>query len=122
MVEGTITPKSYAPEVLHDPRVVALLKVTTVHEDPTLTALAPRQSPNIVTATLDGGAVLSERVDDLPGFAGRPMQRADVEEKFRRITKSIVTDSQMARISQAVWNLDRNDSVRPLIESMAILA
>src|SRR5262245_48322158 len=63
MVEGTITPASYADEVLHDPRVVALLKVTTVREDPMLTALAPRQSPNIVTATLDGGAVVTERVD-----------------------------------------------------------
>ena len=122
MVEGTITPQSYAPEVLHDPRVVALLKVTTVREDPTLTALAPRQSPNIVTATLDGGHVVSERVDDLPGFASRPMQRADVEDKFQRITKSILTSAQIARIAQAVWDLDRNPSVRPLIDSLAILA
>jgi len=61
-------------------------------------------------------------VDDLPGFAGRPMQRADVEDKFQRITKSILTDAQMGRIAQAVWDLDRNTSVRPLIDSMAILA
>jgi len=122
MVDGTITPASYAPEVLHDPRVVALLKLMTVREDPTLTALAPRQSPNIVTATLAGGAVLSERVDDLPGFANRPMQRADVEEKFQRITKSILANSQIARIAQAVWDLDRNNSVRALIDSLAILA
>ena len=122
MVEGTITPASYAPEVLHDPRVVALLKVTTVREDPALTALAPRQSPNIVTATLEGGTVVTERVDDLPGFASRPMQRADVEDKFQRITKSILTNAQIARIAQAVWDIDRNNSVRPLIDSMAILA
>jgi len=122
MVDGTITPASYAPEVLHDPRVVALLKVTTVREDPMLTALTPRQSPNIVTVTLDGGAVVSERVDDLPGFAGRPMQRADVEDKVRRITRSIVTDAQIARIAQVVWDLDRNSSVRALIDSLAILA
>jgi 2-methylcitrate dehydratase len=122
MVEGTITPKSYAPEVLHDPRVVALLKVTTVREDPTLTALAPRQSPNIVTATLEGGRVVSERVDDLAGFAGRPMQRADVEDKFRRITNSILTNAQIARIAQAVWDIDRSNSVRALIDSMAVLA
>ena len=71
---------------------------------------------------LEGGAVVSERVDDLPGFAGRPMQRADVEAKFQRITKSIVTDAQMARIAQAVWDIDRNQSVRALIDSLAILA
>ena len=121
MVEGTITPASYEPAVLHDPRVVALLKVTTVREDPALTALAPRQSPNIVTVTLEGGQVVSERVDDLPGFASRPMQRADAEAKFQRITKSIVTDAQIARISQAVWDIDRSNSVRALIDSCAIL-
>jgi 2-methylcitrate dehydratase len=122
MVDGTITPASYEPDVLHDPRVVALLKVTTVREDPALTALAPRQAPNIVTATLEGGAVVTERVDDLPGFASRPMQRADAEAKFERITQSIVTKAQIARISQAVWDLDRNPSVRALIDSLAILA
>jgi len=122
MVEGTITPASYTPEVLHDPRVVALLKVTTVREDPMLTALTPRQSPNIVTATLDDGRVVSERVDDLPGFVGRPMQRSDVEDKFERITKSLVTNAQMARIAQAVWDLDRSGSVGALIDSLAILA
>jgi 2-methylcitrate dehydratase len=122
MVDGTITPESYAPETLHDPRVVALLKLTTVREDPMLTALAPRQSPNIVTATLDSGRIVREQVDDLPGFVSRPMQRSDVEDKFQRIAKSTVTSSQMARIAQAVWDLDRNGSVRTLIDSLAILA
>ena len=75
-----------------------------------------------MTVTLDSGAVLSERVDDLPGFAGRPMQRADVEEKFQRITKSILTNAQIARIAQAVWDLDRNRSVRALIDSLAMHA
>jgi 2-methylcitrate dehydratase len=60
-------------------------------------------------------------VDDLPGFASRPMQRADAEAKFQRITKSIVTDAQIARISQAVWDIDRSNSVRALIDSCAIL-
>jgi hypothetical protein len=45
-----------------------------------------------------------------------------VEDKFQRITKSIVTNAQTARIAQAVWDLDGNGSVRALIDSMAILA
>jgi len=122
MLDGTITTASYTPAALHDPRAVALLKLTTVREDPMLTALAPRQSPNVVAATLEDGRVVTERVDDLPGFVGRPMRRADVEEKFQRIAKSVLTSSQMARISDVVWGLDRANSVGPLIDSLAIPA
>ena len=105
---------------MHDPRVVALLKRIEVREDPALTALAPRQSPNVVTATLSDGRVLTERVDDLPGFAGRPMQRADVEEKFQRIAKSVLSASQITRIAAVVWGIDRTDSMAELLDSLVI--
>jgi 2-methylcitrate dehydratase len=122
MLDGTITTGSYSPQALHDPRAVALLKLTTVREDPMLTALAPRKSPTIVSAMLDDGRVVTERVDDLPGFVGRPMQRADVEGKFQRIARSMIPLSQMTRISELVWGLDRADSVGPLIDSLVIPA
>jgi 2-methylcitrate dehydratase len=63
---------------------------------------------------------LTERVDDLPGFVSRPMQRADVEEKFERIAKSVVSASQIGRIAQIVWDLERAESVRGLIDSLVI--
>jgi 2-methylcitrate dehydratase len=120
MLDGTITAESYAPAALRDPKAAALLKLITVHEDPTMTALVPKQSPNSVTATLDDGRVVSERVDDLPGFAGRPMQRAEAEAKFARNAKAILKPAQIGRISDAVWALDRAGSVGALLDSLVI--
>ena len=120
MLDGTITTASYAPAALRDPKAAALMKLIAVREDPTMTALVPRQSPNSVTATLDDGRVITERVDDLPGFVSRPMQRADAEAKFERNAKAILKSAQIKRISDAVWSLDRADSVGPLIESLVI--
>jgi 2-methylcitrate dehydratase len=120
MLEGTITTASYTPEALGDPKSAALLKLITVREDASMTALVPRQSPNSVTATLDDGRVVTERVDDLPGFVGRPMQRADAEAKFERNAKAILKTAQIGRISDAVWSLDRAGSVSALIETMVI--
>jgi 2-methylcitrate dehydratase len=120
MLDGTITTASYAPAALRDPKAAALLKLITVREDPTMTALVPKQSPNSVTATLDDGRVVSERVDDLPGFVGRPMQRSDAEAKFERNAKAILKSPQMARIANAVWTLERAGSVGALIENLAI--
>jgi len=120
MLDGTITSASYAPEALRDPKAAALLKLITVREDPTMTALVPKQSPNSVTATLADGRVITERVDDLPGFVDRPMQRGDAEAKFERNAKALLNAAQIRRISDAVWNLDRAGTVGALIESLVI--
>jgi len=122
MLDGTITPASYAPASLRDPKAAALMRLLTVREDPALNALLPRQSPNVISATLDDGRIVSERVDDLPGFAARPMQRADAEAKFARNAQGMATSTQITRIADAVWNLDRSDSLARLIDSLAIAA
>lgn len=120
MLDGTITAGSYAPEALRDEKALALLKLITVREDPSMTALVPKQSPNSVTATLADGRVITKRVDDLPGFGGRAMSRADVEAKIERNARAILKSGQVARISNAVWELDRAASVGALISSLNI--
>ena len=122
MIDGTITTASYAPDALRDPKAAGLRKLITVREDASMTALVPKQSPNSVTVTLDDGRVMSERVDDLPGFAGRPMSRAEAEMKLERNAKAIVKAEQIQRISEAVWNLERTDSTRAMMESLVIVA
>ena len=120
MLDGTITSASYAPEALRDPKAAALMKLITVREDASMTALVPKQSPNSVTATLADGRVITERVDDLPGFVVRPMQRADAEAKFERNDKAVLRPGQIQRISDAVRSLDREGTVVALIESLVI--
>lgn len=122
MLDGTITPASYAADALRDPKAVALLKLITVREDPVMTALVPAQSPNSVTVTLDDGRQITERVDDLPGFISRPMQRADAEAKFERNARAVLKPGQVQRISDAVWNLDRAGSVADVIKASIIAA
>jgi len=120
MLDGTITAASYASGALRDEKALALLKLITVREDPEMTALTPRQSPNSVTATLADGRVVTERVDDLPGFGGPAMSRADVEAKIERNARTILKPGQIGRISNSVWELDRAASVGALIDSLNI--
>lgn len=122
MLDGTITKASYAPDALRDPKAAVLLKLITVREDPAMTAMVPAKSPNSVTATLDDGRVVAERVDDLPGSVSRPMQRADAEAKFDRNTRAMLKPGQMQRIADAVWSLDHADSAAALLESLVIAA
>jgi 2-methylcitrate dehydratase len=120
MLDGTITQASYTPQALRDEKAAVLMKLITVREDASMTALVPRKSPNSVTATLDDGQVISERVDDLPGFIGRPMTRADAQAKFERNARAVLKPGQLDRIANAVWALDHAPSIGGLIESLEI--
>jgi hypothetical protein len=54
-----------------------------VSEYPALTSRTDGAVPTRVTATLSGGKRITREVDHAPGFAARPMNRSDVERKFR---------------------------------------
>ena len=71
-------------EKIHDPRILAFMRRIKVAEDPALTArTGPSTVPTRLTAILADGTRVVREVDDVPGFVGRPLGRADIERKFR---------------------------------------
>jgi 2-methylcitrate dehydratase len=107
MLDGEVTNASYAPDKLRDPRILALMRKITVKEDPALTALQGDAVPTRVTAILDDGRRISRQVDDVPGFPGRPMQRADVERKFRSNLGKRWPPERARAVLDALWGLDQ---------------
>lgn len=122
LLDHEITNKSYNAEALHDPRLRTLLGKLTVEEDPALTKMYPQKIPNRVIVTLDDGRVLTEQVEDLPGFGGKPMTRADVEAKFRRNVKGLWTEPQIREFLSYAWQLEQHDSLSGLFKRMIVSA
>jgi 2-methylcitrate dehydratase len=120
MLDGEVTNASYAPDKLRDPRILAFMRKITVKEDPALTALQGDAVPTRVTAILDDGRRISHQVDDVPGFAGRPMQRADVERKFRGNVGKRWPPERVQAALDAVWGLDRADDLDSLLGRLAV--
>jgi 2-methylcitrate dehydratase len=120
MFDGDITNASYAPDKISDPRMLDFMKKITVREDPALTALQPKAVPNRVTATLDDGRTVSRQVNDLPGFAEHPVERPDVERKFRGNVAGRLNAQQTRAALDTLWNLERQSGVRPVIASLAV--
>jgi len=120
MFDGTISNDSYLPEKLREPRVRAFMQKITVQEDPALTALMPRAVPNRITAVLDDGRVITRQVNDLPGFVGRPMGRADVERKFRGNVGKAWPEAQTRAVLDALWQLERQDDLGRLLGKLVI--
>jgi 2-methylcitrate dehydratase len=120
MFDGEVTNDSYAPDKLRDPRILAFMRKITVKEDPALTALQGDAVPTRVTAILAGGERIARQVDDVPGFAGRPMQRADVERKFGSNVGKRWPGERTRSVLDALWGLDRADDLSSLLGRLSV--
>jgi len=108
MFDGDITNASFAPEKFTEPRIVAFMQKITVREDPALTArVGTTAVPTRVTAILTDGQRVTREVDHAPGFAERPMTRADVEKKFRGNIGKRWPAERTDAVLQALWSLDQ---------------
>jgi 2-methylcitrate dehydratase len=122
MFDGEITNESYAPAKLRDPGILAFMRKITVREDPALTAMMGDLVPTRVTATLDDGRRITRQVDDVPGFAARPMGRADVERKFHNNIGKRWPTERTQSVLAALWGLDRAGDLTPLLGMLSTQA
>jgi 2-methylcitrate dehydratase len=122
MFDGNVTNESFAPEKFSDPAVLAFMQKIKVTEDPALTARGGGAVPTRVTAILSDGRRISHEVDHAPGFAERPMNRTDVEGKFRNNVGRRWPEEQTAAVLQALWSLERADNVSTLLGKLALSA
>jgi 2-methylcitrate dehydratase len=119
MFDGEVTNDSYSPEKLRDPRILAFMRKISVKEDPALTALQGDAVPTRVTAILDDGRRITRQVDDVPGFAGRPMQRIDVERKFRSNVGKRWPRERVQSVLDALWGLDQANDLGSLLGQLS---
>jgi 2-methylcitrate dehydratase len=120
MFDGDITNESFAPEKFRDPAVLSFMQKIKVAEDPALTARGGGAVPTRVTAILVDDQRISREVDHAPGFAERPMNRADVERKFRGNVGKRWPQAQAAAILQALWALEQTNNVSALLGELAL--
>ena len=120
MFDGAIDNDSYAPEKLHDPRILAFMRKITVKEDPAFAVPRGNAPPTRITAILDDGRRITREVDSMPGFPGQPMSRADVERKFRSNVGKRWPQERTDTILQALWALDQTKDLPILLRMLSL--
>ena len=78
--------------------------------------------PTRVTAVLLDGQRISREIDHAPGFAARPMNRDEVERKFRGNVGQHWEKDRTDKILQALWALERTNNVSSLLAELALPA
>ncbi len=120
LVDGKLTPSSYAPDALSDPVVGALMARVEVREDPALTAMLPTRIPNRVTIGLTSGAELVREVHDAPGGHGTPMTDEQFEKKFAALVEPLTTAARRRRMLDEIWHVDRAPAVTTLMQALVV--
>src|ERR1700686_4677278 len=120
MFDGDITNASFAPEMFGDPKILAFMQKIKVTEDPNLTARGG--APTRVTAILADGQRITREVDYAPGFAERPMNRSEVERKFRGNGGKRWPQERTNGTLQAWWALDQTEDLSVLLGRLSMQA
>jgi 2-methylcitrate dehydratase len=71
-----------------------------------LSAQYPEASPNDVRIELRSGKVLQRRVTYGRGHPKNPMTDAEVEAKFRGLTRPILSEQRMNQVLEKMWKLE----------------
>jgi 2-methylcitrate dehydratase len=119
MFDGDINHQSFVPEKLRDPRILAFMRKITVKPDPAFDKF-PGAPPVRITALLHDGGRIVRQVDNMPGFSGMPMTRADVERKFRSNIGTRWPQERTDIALQALAALDRTDDLSVLLGKFAV--
>ena len=120
MSDGDLNNDSYAPDKLRDPQILAFMRKITVKADAAFEPPRGSAPPISITATLTGGQRITRKVEKMPGFAGLPMNRTDVERKFRRNVGKRWPKERIDSILTSLWSLERTSDVRSLLTALTV--
>ena len=96
------------------------MRKITVKEDPELTAVGKQGVPTRITVTLDDGRRVVRQVNDIPGFPGRPMLRADIERKFRGNVGKRLPEERVTSVLKELWDLDVATDIAKLMGRLSL--
>src|SRR5262249_54561852 len=120
MFDGDITNDSYAPAKLKEPRILAFMQRITVVEGPELTARIGDAVPTRVTGILGEGKGVRREVNDIPGFAGKPMQRPDIDRKFRGNIGKRWPRQKTDAVLHSLWLLENTPDIGALLATLTV--
>ncbi len=121
LTEGDVFVDQFSEDVVADPRRVALAgKVTVVH-DPAITALGARFRHKVrVEVQLTDGAKHEETVEAPRGSEQKFASESDVVDKFRKLTRGVLTAEQAGQIEAAVLGCDKLDDIGALTKALVV--
>ncbi len=116
LLEGDVFVEQFAEDRLADARVMALIDRIRIAHDPVFDAGGAGTRHAVrVEAELKDGKVWTENVEQRRGSSRFPLNRADIERKFRGLAKVVLPPASVEEVIEQVDRLEEQDSMEPLV-------
>ncbi len=115
LVDRQVTPQQFTPQKISDPRIRAQLKKVEVVADAEIEKLFPALQRVIVTIHTADGRALQRQLDYPKGDPRNPLSDREVEEKFEALAGPLLSQAARRKAMDAVWKLDKLESVGALM-------
>jgi aconitate decarboxylase len=120
LIEGDVFVDQFSDAVIADPRRMALAERVEVRHDPAITARGAAFRHMVrVEVRLRDGTRHEETVEAPRGSEQKFASERDVVEKFAKLTRRVMTDTQAERIGAMVLGCDRLEDIGGLINALA---
>ena len=121
LMRGAVEVRHFGDEFLHDPRLLDLIRKVKV----SASEEAERRVPEALLSTVEVVTSSGERFSspEVPYYRGHwknPMTDGEIEEKFRSLTRDMLTEAQTDVLLERLWNLDQVEDIRQLIEMLRV--
>lgn len=116
IAERQVTPLQFTPEKIMDPVIRAQLTKIVVTADPEIEKVFPALQRVVVTIHTVDGREFTQQLDYPKGDARNPLSDQEVEEKFEALAAPVMPPAARRRAIEAVWNLEKQSSVRELMK------
>jgi 2-methylcitrate dehydratase PrpD len=119
-LDGMAFVEQYREERLNDPRILDFIRRIHASVDRAIEALGPayRHAARVKLRTRDG-RVLAREILHRHGSPENPLTAADIEHKFRNITRACLPSDQIGRVVEIVRNFDQVADTREFIDILA---
>jgi len=111
-----VTPAQFTDEAIMDPLIRAQLNKVEVTADPEIEALFPKLQRVIVKIKTTDGKEYDKQIDYPKGDPRNPLTDTEIEEKFDALGTGVLTDGRRQQVKDAIWNLEKLDSITTLLD------
>lgn len=106
LLDGNVTRQSFSADSLAREELKRLMQKTQARQDAVCESLYPRVRSGMVRVHFKSGGFLDKRVEDPKGEESNPLSDQELEEKFVENSQGIISDAQIRRTAQLIWNFD----------------
>lgn len=117
---GSVDIEHFEEDVIMDPKIIALMDDIEVQLDPDCEAAWPNATLNIVTVEMTDGRKHTVETPHYLGHFRRPMSDGELEDKFRRLTQSLLTPKQQEEAVEIIWDLENVEDISEVFGKLVI--